>query len=29
MKSKLNDPSYINETILKGTADKIMEAWGL
>jgi negative regulator of flagellin synthesis FlgM len=29
MKSKLNDPSYINETLLKGTADKIMEAWGL
>ncbi|AEF86554.1 conserved hypothetical protein [Treponema primitia ZAS-2] len=29
MKSKINDPSYINETILKGTADKIMEAFGL
>jgi negative regulator of flagellin synthesis FlgM len=29
MKSKLNDPSYINETILKATADKIMDAWGL
>ncbi len=29
MKSKINDPSYINETILKATADKIMDAWGL
>ena len=29
MKSKINDPSYINDVILKGTADKIMEAWGL
>ncbi|MDR1249353.1 MAG: flagellar biosynthesis anti-sigma factor FlgM [Treponema sp.] len=29
MKSKLNDPSYINKTILEGTADKIMDAWGL
>lgn len=27
MKKKLNDPSYINETILKATADKIMDAW--
>jgi negative regulator of flagellin synthesis FlgM len=29
MKSKINDPSYINETILKNTADKIMDAWGI
>jgi negative regulator of flagellin synthesis FlgM len=29
MKSKINDPSYINETILKATADKILDAWGL
>jgi negative regulator of flagellin synthesis FlgM len=29
MKSKLNDPSYINETILRATADKIMDAWGI
>jgi negative regulator of flagellin synthesis FlgM len=29
MKSKINDPSYINETILRDTADKILDAWGL
>ncbi|MDR3123521.1 MAG: flagellar biosynthesis anti-sigma factor FlgM [Treponema sp.] len=29
MKSKLNDPSYINETVLKATADKIMDVWGV
>jgi negative regulator of flagellin synthesis FlgM len=29
MKKKINDPSYINETILKATADKIMDAWGI
>jgi negative regulator of flagellin synthesis FlgM len=29
MKSKINDPSYINETILKATADKIIDAWGI
>jgi negative regulator of flagellin synthesis FlgM len=29
MKSKINDPSYINETILKNTADKIMAGWGI
>jgi negative regulator of flagellin synthesis FlgM len=28
-KSKINDPSYINETILKATADKIIDSWGL
>ena len=29
LKSKINDPSYINDTIIQGTADKIMEAFGL
>ncbi|GHU63207.1 hypothetical protein FACS189445_6450 [Spirochaetia bacterium] len=29
MKKKINDPSYINETILKATADTIMDAWGI
>jgi negative regulator of flagellin synthesis FlgM len=29
MKKKINDPSYINETILKATADKILDAWGI
>jgi negative regulator of flagellin synthesis FlgM len=29
MKSKINDPSYINETILKATADKILDVWGI
>jgi negative regulator of flagellin synthesis FlgM len=29
MKSKINDPSYINDTILKATADKIMESFGI
>jgi negative regulator of flagellin synthesis FlgM len=29
MKSKINDPSYINETILKATAEKIMESFGI
>jgi negative regulator of flagellin synthesis FlgM len=29
MKSKINDPSYINETILKTTADKIIDTWGI
>jgi negative regulator of flagellin synthesis FlgM len=29
MKSKINDPSYINETILKATADNIIDAWGI
>ncbi|MDR2480815.1 MAG: flagellar biosynthesis anti-sigma factor FlgM [Spirochaetaceae bacterium] len=25
IKAKINDPSYINETILEGTADKIVD----
>jgi negative regulator of flagellin synthesis FlgM len=29
LKEKINDPSYINETIIKATADKIMDAFGL
>ena len=29
MKKKVNDPSYISETLLKATADKIMDAWGI
>lgn len=29
MKKKINDPSYINETILKATADEILDAWGI
>jgi len=29
LKSKINDPSYINETVVSATADKIMDAFGL
>jgi negative regulator of flagellin synthesis FlgM len=29
LKAKINDPSYINDTIIKATADKIMSAFGL
>jgi negative regulator of flagellin synthesis FlgM len=29
LKQKINDPSYINDTIIKATADKIMDAFGL
>ena len=29
LKNKINDPSYINDAIIQGTADKIMEAFGL
>ena len=29
LKRKINDPSYINETVLQGTADKILESFGL
>ncbi|MDR3303930.1 MAG: flagellar biosynthesis anti-sigma factor FlgM [Treponema sp.] len=29
LKKKINDPSYINDTILNATADKLMEAFGL
>ncbi|MDR3334974.1 MAG: flagellar biosynthesis anti-sigma factor FlgM [Treponema sp.] len=29
LKQKINDPSYINDKIIKATADKIMDAFGL
>ena len=29
LKEKINDPSYLNDTLLKATADKIMDAFGL
>ena len=29
LKQKIDDPSYINETIIQATADKILEAFGL
>ena len=29
LKAKINDPSYINDTIVKATADRIMDAFGL
>jgi negative regulator of flagellin synthesis FlgM len=29
LKKKINDPSYINDTIVKATADKILDAFGL
>jgi negative regulator of flagellin synthesis FlgM len=29
LREKINDPSYINDTIVNATADKIMEAFGL
>jgi negative regulator of flagellin synthesis FlgM len=29
LKQKINDPSYINETIIRATADKIMDVFGL
>ncbi|MDR2767485.1 MAG: flagellar biosynthesis anti-sigma factor FlgM [Treponema sp.] len=29
LKAKINDPSYINDTILEATADQIMSAFGL
>jgi negative regulator of flagellin synthesis FlgM len=29
LKEKINDPSYINDTIINATADKIMDAFGL
>ena len=27
LKAKINDPSYINETVVNGTADKIIDAF--
>lgn len=29
LKKKINDPSYINDTIINATADRIMDAFGL
>jgi negative regulator of flagellin synthesis FlgM len=29
LKAKINDPSYINDTIIQATADKIMDVFGL
>ena len=29
LKAKIDDPSYINETIVRATADRIMDAFGL
>ena len=29
LKAKINDPAYLNDTILRATADSIMSAFGL
>jgi negative regulator of flagellin synthesis FlgM len=29
LKAKINDPSYINDTIIQATADRILDAFGL
>ena len=29
LKQRINDPSYINETVVKATADRIIDAFGL
>ena len=29
LRKKINDPSYINDTIIRATADRIMDAFGL
>jgi negative regulator of flagellin synthesis FlgM len=29
LKTKINDPSYIDDAVVKATADKIMDAFGL
>ena len=29
LKKKINDPSYINDTIIKATADRILDAFGI
>ena len=29
LREKINDPAYINERIISGTADRIMDAFGL
>ena len=29
LRAKINDPSYINDTIIRATADRIMDSFGL
>jgi negative regulator of flagellin synthesis FlgM len=29
LKARINDPSYLNDAVLKATADRIMDAFGL
>ncbi|MDR1177965.1 MAG: flagellar biosynthesis anti-sigma factor FlgM [Spirochaetaceae bacterium] len=29
LKEKINDPDYLNDVVIKATADKIMDAFGL
>jgi negative regulator of flagellin synthesis FlgM len=29
LKQKINDPAYINDTIIQATADKILDAFGI
>jgi negative regulator of flagellin synthesis FlgM len=29
LKQKINDPSYINEAVIRATADRLMDAFGL
>jgi negative regulator of flagellin synthesis FlgM len=29
LKKKINDPSYINDTVIQATADRIIDAFGL
>jgi len=29
LKQRINDPSYLNDTVIKSTADRIMDAFGL
>jgi negative regulator of flagellin synthesis FlgM len=29
LKERINDPSYLNDTIINATADKILEAFGI
>jgi negative regulator of flagellin synthesis FlgM len=29
LKAKINDPAYINDTIIRATADKVLDAFGL
>jgi negative regulator of flagellin synthesis FlgM len=29
LKARINDPSYLNDAVLKATADRVMDAFGL